>query len=168
MFESLHGATKAVREMQNFNFYGKPMRVQFAKSRSDVVTKADGTYKPRQKRPLPPLPSKMNKAQKLDATTPMSVSSAAPITVPVAARAVEEAQPNQLLFLENLPEACTEEMLSMLFQQYDGFKEARTVKGRPGIAFVEFTDSYKSKLAKDALHDFQMTDNNKMKITFAK
>jgi len=47
VFDDLNGATKAVREMQNFNFYGKPMRVGYAKSKSDVISKADGTFKAR-------------------------------------------------------------------------------------------------------------------------
>jgi len=36
--------------MQNFPFYGRPMRVQFAKSKSDVVSKADGSFEKRPKR----------------------------------------------------------------------------------------------------------------------
>jgi RNA recognition motif-containing protein len=164
VFDDLQGATKAVREMQNFNFYGKPMRVQYSKNRSDIITKADGTFVPREKTPLAPLPSK----QKNQAS--VAVSSAQPISVPVstAQPMVEEAQPNKLLFIQNLPNACTESMLEMLFKQYEGFKEARTVTGRTGIAFVEFEDSYKASKAKDSLDGFQMTDENNMQITFAK
>jgi len=47
VFDDLNGATKACREMQNFNFYGKSMRVGYSKSKSDVVSKADGSFKPR-------------------------------------------------------------------------------------------------------------------------
>ena len=33
------------------------------------------------------------------------------------------AAPNKILFIQNLPEASTEAMLSLLFQQFPGFKE---------------------------------------------
>lgn len=45
---------------------------------------------------------------------------------------------NKILFVQNLPEASTSQMLSMLFQQFPGYKEVRLVEGRPGIAFVEY------------------------------
>jgi len=47
VFDDMTAATKALREMQNFNFYGKPMRVTYSKSKSDVIAKADGSFKPR-------------------------------------------------------------------------------------------------------------------------
>jgi len=51
IFEELSGATKAVKEMQGFsNFYGKELKVSFAKSKSDVIAKADGTFVQRPKR----------------------------------------------------------------------------------------------------------------------
>ncbi len=36
-----------------------------------------------------------------------------------------EAAPHNILFVENLPEATTSNMLSLLFNQYPGYKEAR-------------------------------------------
>ena len=35
------------------------------------------------------------------------------------------AAPNKILFVQNLPEASTEAMLTLLFQQFPGFKEVR-------------------------------------------
>jgi hypothetical protein len=37
------------------------------------------------------------------------------------------ALPNQILFVENLPDQVNEMMLSMLFQQFPGFKEVRAL-----------------------------------------
>lgn len=51
---------------------------------------------------------------------------------------MEHVAPNKILFVQNLPEASTAQMLSMLFQQFPGYKEVRLVEGRPGIAFVEY------------------------------
>jgi hypothetical protein len=38
------------------------------------------------------------------------------------------APPNKILFAQNLPEATTGQMLSMLFNQYPGFVEVRTCR----------------------------------------
>lgn len=42
-----------------------------------------------------------------------------------AAGPVGAEPPNKILFVQNLPEATNSQMLSMLFQQFPGFKEVR-------------------------------------------
>merc|ERR1712099_30884 len=81
---------------------------------------------------------------------------------------VDNAPPNQILFLTNLPEETNEMMLSMLFNQFPGFKEVRLVPGRHDIAFVEFENELQSSAARDALQGFKITPNASMKISFAK
>ena len=39
--------------------------------------------------------------------------------------------PNNILFVQNLPEATSDQMLGMLFQQFPGYKEARPVAHPP-------------------------------------
>jgi U1 small nuclear ribonucleoprotein A len=48
-FYEVSAATNALRKMQGFPFYDKPMRIQYAKTKSDAIAKADGTYVPREK-----------------------------------------------------------------------------------------------------------------------
>jgi U1 small nuclear ribonucleoprotein A len=50
VFDDVTAATNALRQMQGFPFYDKPMRIQYAKTISDAITKADGTYVPKEKR----------------------------------------------------------------------------------------------------------------------
>jgi len=185
VFDDLNGATKAVREMQNFNFYGKPMRVGYAKSKSDVISKADGTFKARplrkpelavktekKKEPKkdeggPPKKRKTTKEKKKkEEDSSSSSSSSAP--APTSMVSETPAPPNNILFVENLPVQCTTMMLAMLFQQYTGYKESRLVSGKPGIAFIEFGDDGQATLAKDALQGFRITPQNLMKIAYAK
>ena len=45
VFGSVTHATNAMRSMQGFPFFEKPIRIQFAKGKSDAVAKLDGTYK---------------------------------------------------------------------------------------------------------------------------
>lgn len=81
---------------------------------------------------------------------------------------VQDAPPNQILFLTCLPEETNETMLSMLFNQFPGFKEVRLVPGRHDIAFVEFENEIQSAAARDALQGFKITPTAAMKISFAK
>lgn len=86
----------------------------------------------------------------------------------MANAAVPEQPPNQILFLTNLPDETSEMMLSMLFNQFPGFKEVRLVPNRHDIAFVEFENEAQSGAAKDALQGFKITPSHAMKISFAK
>ncbi|KAK0137389.1 U1 small nuclear ribonucleoprotein A [Merluccius polli] len=81
---------------------------------------------------------------------------------------IAENPPNHILFLTNLPEETNELMLSMLFNQFPGFKEVRLVPGRHDIAFVEFDNEVQAGAARDALQGFKITQTNAMKISFAK
>lgn len=85
-----------------------------------------------------------------------------------SANSTVEQPPNQILFLTNLPEETNEMMLSMLFNQFPGFKEVRLVPNRHDIAFVEFATELQSSAAKEALQGFKITPSHAMKITFAK
>ncbi|KAF1744788.1 hypothetical protein MXB_4266 [Myxobolus squamalis] len=52
VFQDLNHACVSHRAMQGFVFFSKPMRVQFAKGKSDAVAKLDGTYLPRERGPF--------------------------------------------------------------------------------------------------------------------
>uniref|UniRef100_A0A8P0TEE2 U1 small nuclear ribonucleoprotein A n=1 Tax=Canis lupus familiaris TaxID=9615 RepID=A0A8P0TEE2_CANLF len=125
IFKELGSSTNALRQLQGFPFYGKPMRIQYAKTDSDIISKMRGTFVP-------------------------------------------DYPPNYILFLNNLPEETNEMMLSMLFNQFPGFKEVRLVPGRHDIAFVEFENDGQAGAARDALQGFKITPSHAMKITYAK
>merc|ERR1719498_1160 len=50
IFKEVSSANNALRSLQGFPFYNKPMRLNFAKTKSDAVARADGTYVERAKR----------------------------------------------------------------------------------------------------------------------
>ncbi|KAK2566415.1 U2 small nuclear ribonucleoprotein B'' [Acropora cervicornis] len=151
VFRDLTSATNALRSMQGFPFYDKPMRIQYAKSKSDAVSKLEGTYIQREKKPR-------EKRKTPEQVIPAAVQPA--VVVPEL--------PNSILFLTNLPNETTELMLSMLFNQFPGFKEVRLVPGRSDIAFVEFENEVQSGTAKEALQGFRITPSHAMKISYAK
>ncbi|KAG9344288.1 hypothetical protein JZ751_010957 [Albula glossodonta] len=151
VFKELGSATNALRQLQGFPFYNKPMRIQYAKTDSEVISKMRGTFGDKDKKK-----EKKKKAPEL-AANPAKKAAPTP-----------DNPPNYILFLNNLPEETNEMMLSMLFNQFPGFKEVRLVPGRHDIAFVEFETEGQAGVARDALQGFRITSTCAMKITYAK
>ncbi|XP_032893385.1 U2 small nuclear ribonucleoprotein B'' [Amblyraja radiata] len=170
IFKEIICATSALRQIQGFPFYGKPMRIQYAKTDSDLVSKMRGTFADKEKKKE----KKKNKAQEQiavskkanQATTQTTTNSNQ--TTSSTTQQVPDNPPNYILFLTNLPEETNEMMLSMLFNQFPGFKEVRLVPGRHDIAFVEFENEGQAGAARDALQGFRITPSHAMKITYAK
>jgi len=177
VFRDISSATQAVRQMQGFPFYDKPMRLDYAKGKSDASAKLDGTYQAKDKSEraakrkadreerkgtkakAPVQPAAVRKPAEDDdeiPSAPVEPTAAAPkepaAKPPAAPAAPAVALPNQILFIENLPDQVNEMMLSMLFQQFPGFKEVRLVPGKSGIAFVEFESEAQSGVAKCGTH----------------
>lgn len=56
IFKEIGHATNALRTMQGFPFYDKPMRIAYSKTDSDVIAKIKGTFKERPKKVKQPKP----------------------------------------------------------------------------------------------------------------
>ncbi|KAF6155561.1 hypothetical protein GIB67_004555 [Kingdonia uniflora] len=180
VFEDVSSATSALKQMQGFPFYEKPMRIQYAKTKSDVIAKADGSFVPRERRKRHEERAEKKRREQhhdanqagmgLSALYAGSYGAAPPMMYPGGAKSVPEAPapPNTILFIQNLPHETTPMMLQMLFCQYPGFKEVRMVEAKPGIAFVEYGDEMQATIAMAGLQGFKITQQNPMVITYAK
>ncbi|KAM8794012.1 U1 small nuclear ribonucleoprotein A [Eudromia elegans] len=212
IFKELPSAGTALRSMQGFPFYDKPMRIQYAKTDSDIIAKMKGTFVERERKrekrkpkgaegggggkkgapgagapgavagmpPMNPAPRMMPHMPGQPYMIPppgMAPGGMPPGNTPpqqvrapphTRTQGLSENPPNHILFLTNLPEETNELMLSMLFNQFPGFKEVRLVPGRHDIAFVEFDTEVQAGAARDALQGFKITQSNAMKISFAK
>ena len=192
VFEDVPAATRALRQLQGFPLYGKPMRIQYAREKSDAVAKADGTFRPRDRDEVAKLNAEkrdrlLGKRRRAEAdmemggggggTEPGADADAAPLALGAAPGGAaagsappEEAvtAPHRILFVQNLPEASTPEMITTLFEQFPGFQEARLVPAKPGIAFVEFADAAQAGVALNGLHGFKITPEKAMHVTFGK
>lgn len=71
--------------------------------------------------------------------------------------------PNKILFLQNLPESVTKDQLNALFSPYPNLHEVRLVPSKKDIAFVEYLDEGSATVAKDALHNYKLDGENKIK-----
>ncbi|EGI62578.1 U2 small nuclear ribonucleoprotein B'' [Atta colombica] len=176
IFKEIASATNALRSMQGFPFYDKPMRIQYAKTDSDIIAKMKGTFAERPKKPKRVIPvadeeakrAKKRAKEQAKHSQQIGYHASIPQHSGLVNAAVPEQPPNQILFLTNLPDETSEMMLSMLFNQFPGFKEVRLVPNRHDIAFVEFENEVQSGAAKDALQGFKITPSHAMKISFAK
>uniref|UniRef100_A0A7N0UU44 RRM domain-containing protein n=1 Tax=Kalanchoe fedtschenkoi TaxID=63787 RepID=A0A7N0UU44_KALFE len=172
VFSEVTAASNAVRQMQNFPFYDKPMRIQYAKTKSDCLAKAEGTFVPRDKRK-----KQEDKAErKRHENGKPYANENGNGTTNVDANAFrqkhvvadESVAPNNILFIQNLPHQTRSEELKLLFEKYPGFKEVRLIEAKPGIAFVEFEDDGQSAAAMEGLQGFRITPQNVLIINFAK
>lgn len=107
VFADVASASSAMRTMQGFPFYDKPMKLAYAKTKSDATAKVDGTFDPAARDPS------VRQKRKAESQREEKASQ--------AARAEEEeanggpaqtirtdptAPPNEILFVQGLPGAC--------------------------------------------------------------
>lgn len=167
VFKELSASAAAVKALQGFPFYNKPIRIAYAKAKSDVITKADGTFQPRAKI--------KNKADRKDANAAAAAAVAAPglgnlmnMQQPrVTSRMPDNTVPSRTLFIENLPPNANDQSLMMLFRQMPGFTEVRTIAGR-NVAFADFMNEVQAQQAMNALQGFAFTPQHLLKLTFAR
>ena len=128
LFEDVQAATAALQAEQGFTFFGKDLKLAYAKEKSDRIAKRDGTYVPRAKRRKKTAEASSTSADaaagaSTGAASAAGTSETAP-PVPTgddAAASVTpstpQQQPTHILFAESLPSECNEMMLAMLFRQ---------------------------------------------------
>ncbi|KAG5638501.1 hypothetical protein H0H81_012306 [Sphagnurus paluster] len=194
-FASTESARRALKDVQRFPLYSKPMQISFARTRSDaVVKKVDAgsfdAHKARRDehkkttRYTNPLKQKF-RAKRMAAEMDGAAALPAPKR-PNVQMPDEYLPPNKILFLQNLPEGVTKEQLMALFSQlhylssalgaianlsndrYPNLYEVRLIPTKRDIAFVEYIDEGSAGVAKDALHNYKLDGENKIKITFAR
>ncbi|KAF4573579.1 hypothetical protein EYR36_008097 [Pleurotus pulmonarius] len=176
-FPSADIAAKAMKEVKGFPLYSKPMQISFARTRSDAVVrtldpnnfdshKTKRTEHKKKTRYTNPLKQKF-RAKRMAAE--MDGAAAVPATKrPNVQMPDEYLPPNKILFLQNLPESVTKDQLMALFAQYPNLHEVRLIPTKKDIAFVEYVDENSAGAAKDALHNYKLDGENKIKITFAR
>jgi RNA recognition motif-containing protein len=142
-----------------FSFFGKDLRLEYAKEKSDRIAKRDGTYVPKAKRrKTAPSTETKQEANQQDTTTTQEA-----VTIPPPG---DVQPPSHILFAQNLPAECNQTMLEMLFRQYTGFKEVRVP--REGLAFIEFENEPHATLALQGLNGFKLTTNDTLTLSYGK
>ncbi|KAF8165394.1 hypothetical protein B0H34DRAFT_793788 [Crassisporium funariophilum] len=197
VFTDLAGATSAMRACEGMMFYDKPLHIDYAKSKSyATLTREDPNFVPptaanasalvaqNGKRPRDgdagdlERQSKREKADDSDEEmeidddeeTPQKTdSSAAPSDVPAQVQ-----QPSSRLLCTNLPQEVTDDVLSVLFQQYKGFQKTHVTWSpalnpagiRVKMAQVLFESSELATTAREALNNFTLKKGWQMSVVY--
>ncbi|EON65760.1 hypothetical protein W97_04999 [Coniosporium apollinis CBS 100218] len=95
VFRDVQAASQAMRQLQGWEFFGKEMKIAYAKGKSDTIAKLDGTFK------IPDVKTTAtsSEVQQSIFNAPPSAAAAstttAPATAPAQARSAEAAKPAQ-------------------------------------------------------------------------
>lgn len=167
VFKDIPSATEAMNRRQGFNFYGKPLQIEYAKSKSDSVARMDGTYKPRPKKEKKEV---VSKKRSLDTSTESANNGGpAPPSGPPPTKAPKlkiNDIPHRILFAQALPPDTSQDTLVSLFQPYPGFMEVRMVPGKKELAFIEFAEVVQAGIALQQLNGFKLNDTEVLHLTY--
>jgi U2 small nuclear ribonucleoprotein B'' len=168
VFDTVQAATAALQAENGFTFFGKDLVIEYAREKSDIVAKRDGTYVPKAKRRKLEPKIADESAEVVDNALEGDTDDAVPPPPPPTDILPPDdgVPPSKYLLALDLPADCNEMMLGMLFRQYAGYKEVRMP--RPGLAFVEFEDEPYATLAMQALNGFKLTTTDALKLTYGK
>jgi len=158
VYADISQATAALRALKDFQFFARPLRVQYAKTTSDATAIRDGTYKPRKIIKIEARDGKEEKSKR----NFLAESQKKAIQLPRG-----DGKPRGKLLVENLPSGITNDMLGKLFKQYPGFQSAECISGKR-VAFVEFDTEHQALKAEDGLQGFKISEDNEIKIRLAK
>ena len=195
VFSSVSTATSALQAEQNFTFFGKNLKIEYAREKTDRVAKLDGTYVPKDRRKAKREREAAEAVEnakriKLDdggadnsggggggaaergvkvedpsSLVPSEGDGKTTSATQSSGEAVET-PPSNILFAESLPKDCTEMMLACLFRSYPGYKEVRMP--RSGLAFIEFDDEPHASVALKALNGFNLSATEALNLKYGK
>jgi U2 small nuclear ribonucleoprotein B'' len=179
VFEDVSSASQARNNLQDFELYGRPLKIDFALTKSDAVAKLDGTWRQdgRTRKVRYGIEDVdgmdgIDGIERMDGTDGRgggggSGGAGWKRKAPVATAGVI-GEPNKTLFVENLPEGTREEMVKVLFGQFPGYSAARMVPGKPGLAFVDFESEQQAGIALTGLQGFKIGASHEMVLSYAK
>ncbi|OUM69922.1 hypothetical protein PIROE2DRAFT_37868, partial [Piromyces sp. E2] len=178
VYREITEATKAMRSLQGFPLFDKPIKIDYAKTRSNKLNVLDGEYKLDESNTQSIYSQIFSESKFSQGVTTVSrkreheeddqANKKMALDKTEEEEEEENVIPNRILFLQNLPIDVTDKMLSYLFVQYPGFKEIRLVPGKPDIAFAEYENELQAQTALKVLDGFNITPENAMKVEFAK
>ncbi|KAL8761740.1 MAG: hypothetical protein Q9184_002182 [Pyrenodesmia sp. 2 TL-2023] len=161
VFDDVEAAERAIKEVQGFELFDKPMLLDFAKTKSDATVQREGNEEELESHKRRRLAEKERKQAQQATEEQKKLKRPAGVAAPDTAVArptkatrgaglkssnpgagavvpEEYLPPNKILFVQNLPEDYDVDGLTAIFGRFEGFREVRLVPGRRGIAFVEY------------------------------
>jgi RNA recognition motif-containing protein len=116
VFRDLECANAAKRKLTDAIFFDKAMQIEYAKSKSDVVAKADGTFVRRAKRTTREVNRQQDPEKRAAKKRLLAAKNRGTAGVPLATPLADTAAPpNKLLFIQNLPRKRAERWFLVVF-----------------------------------------------------
>jgi U2 small nuclear ribonucleoprotein B'' len=170
VFDRLQDAIEAHNNMKNQEIFGKPMIVQFARTKSDAtILKEEGQEALQQHRkPRMDMWAKHKLQLEEQSALPQQPVKKAKTTdsKPTKPTGQDRTPPNKILFLENLPQGIVQTELVDMFSKFPGFVEVRLFAVRR-LGFVEYMTDREAIMAKEAMTGLAL-NGSQVKITYAK
>ena len=186
-YETIESAINAKKDLNNIIIFNSPIKVSFASKRNIATLKLYGIYNPygRKKETINdneiekltkgPIPyhwdvdmKDENEDEELTVIKPLTRTTEPVAISPYDMSKMSLQEPNKILFVQNIPEETDKSVLEFLFQQYPGFIECRVLPGKGTMAFVEYENEDQSGTALAELNGFEIEDNHKLTIQYAK
>ncbi|KJZ71461.1 hypothetical protein HIM_09147 [Hirsutella minnesotensis 3608] len=184
VFDRPENAENAICEMQNFEIFGKPMKLAMSRTKSDKTVELNCTndelathkrHRQAEKDKRKALEAADSERNAKRGVATGSESRSAKLIKPSGLKSTsattsaiipdEYLPPNKIIFLQNIPEEYDIEALSAIFGRFDGFREVRLVPGRKGIAFVEYDAEQGAIAAKENTAGMSLKDKV-IKVTY--
>ncbi|KAL8709939.1 MAG: hypothetical protein Q9220_005389 [cf. Caloplaca sp. 1 TL-2023] len=190
VFEDVEAAERAIKEVQGFELFDKPMLLDYAKTRSDATVQREGNEDDFESHKRRRLAEKERKQAQQAAEEQKKLKRSAAVAAPDAATTrpakasrgaglkssnpgagavvpEEYLPPNKILFVQNLPEDYDVDGLTAIFGRFEGFREVRLVPGRKGIAFVEYEAEAGAISAKESTSGMGLgADSRPIKVVY--
>eukprot|EP01022_Parablepharisma_sp_SALTPOND_P011806 TRINITY_DN1504_c0_g1_i3.p5 TRINITY_DN1504_c0_g1~~TRINITY_DN1504_c0_g1_i3.p5 ORF type:complete len:158 (-),score=36.43 TRINITY_DN1504_c0_g1_i3:3818-4291(-) len=149
VFKDIIQSTEAIRALQNFRFLGRELSIHFARSKSDIIAKKEGTFNPLSKKRAKQRGMTEEEVKKKEKKEEVS-----------------EALVNNVLMVMELPKEVTTEMLEALFSQYPGYIRAQLIPDK-SLAFIEYDTEEQATTALKGLKGFYITPEQPLKVDYA-
>ncbi|CAI2350152.1 unnamed protein product [Caenorhabditis sp. 36 PRJEB53466] len=168
VFKEVSSASNALRALQGFAFYGKPMRIQYAREDSDVIARAKGTFVEKRTKTVTKSSQKKPYDRPANGTNGKTANPAENGAEKKGTEAEEgPGAPNNILFCSNIPEGTDPEQIQTIFSQFPGLREVRWMPNSKEFAFIEYESEDLSEPARQALDNFRITPTHQIKVKFA-
>ena len=158
VFSNIENSMKAMQEYQNYTFFGKKMRIQFAQKASDTVLKAKGEFdkfairkRMQNKRIEEAKLREENREamqEKLKEVKGDIYSMKNKLEQSMEERKEIIASMNTTITVENLPDTANEQMVRDLFSKFPGIINV-FINEATHVAIIEYETSQQAKNAKD-------------------
>ena len=160
IFSDTYSSKKALDALQGKPLYGKPMVIRYAKFKSDIISRRDGTYEEERRKIMQ---DKQNcadlvkqvqmKKNPFQSLLTGGVSDSAANIKPTAATGMQVI--NRTLFVQGISSSISEDQLSSFFNKFNGFVEIRKVPSRSDIAFVDYETENQAFFAREGTNGLE-------------